>query len=309
MKQRAYLTLLLSFLIFITSPVFAQGRDFLIDADTLAEQLEGDNPPIVLEVRYHPHRYLTVGHISGAIQVQRFKDLGDNFATPIMRFPPAETFQKTLRSWGINNDSHIVIYDDSSTALAARLYVMLVMYGFDQSQVKVLDGGTTEWTGMNDMVKKPSPTPAKGSVTLKAANPNMLIEWTDVYRDVLSLRKDNVVLIDARPHKMYTGEIIKHSVQAGHIPGAINIVSLEGTDGQLWVSAEKLADMYKDVPKDKTVYLYCHDGFRMSLAWMQLKSLGYKKVHLLNGGWTIWDHAVTLPVVKGDKPYNEEYEL
>lgn len=289
--------------------LYAANTNFLIDADTLAEQIESDNKTIVLEVRYHPHRYFTVGHIPGAIQVQRFKDLGDNLASPIMRFPSHQTFQKVLRSWGINNDSSIVIYDDSSTALTSRLYVMLAMYGYNMEKVKVLNGGTTEWTAFNELSKEATPAPKEGNVTLKPANPAMLVEWMDVYKDVISLRKDNVVLVDARPKGMYTGEVIKHAVQGGHIPGAINIVSLDGTDAQMWKSAEDLADMYKAIPKDKTVYLYCHDGFRMSLGYMQLKSLGYKDVRLLNGGWSIWDKAMTLPIVQGNEPYDEDYQL
>lgn len=302
------LSLLLLFISGIASAADS-NRDFLIDADTLLEKMESDNKPVILEVRYHPHRYFTVGHIPGAIQVQRFKDLGANLANPVMRFPAANKFQQTLRSWGINNNSEIVIYDDSSTALSARLYVMLIMYGFDASKVKVLNGGTREWMGMNEMVKEATPMPKPGNVTLKDPNSDMLIEWPVIYRDVLSLRKPDVVLIDARPKGMYTGEVVRHAVQGGHIPGAINIVSLDGTDAMAWKSAEDLADMYKDISKDKTIYLYCHDGFRMSLAWMQLKSLGYQHVKLLNGGWTIWDKAMTLPIVKGDKPYDEEYAL
>ena len=298
---------LLSSLLMITNSLFAASA--LIDADGLGEMMESDNKPIVLEVRYHPHRYFTVGHIEGAIQVQRFKDLGDNLASPNMRFPSYQVFQKRLRAWGINNDSNLVIYDDSSTALASRLYVMLKMYGFTMSQVKVLNGGTSEWSAFNDLTKKATPKPTLGDVTLKPKNPNMLIEWMDVYEKVISLRDPNTVLVDARPQGMYTGEVIKHAVQGGHIPGAINIVSLDGTSGGSWKDEAELADMYKAIPKDKTIFLYCHDGFRMSLAYMQLESLGYKDVRLLNGGWSIWDQAMTLPIVKGDKPYDEEYEL
>ncbi len=127
---------ILFFFLMISLPglLFAGSADFLIDADGLAEQLENDNKTIVLEVRYHPHRYFTVGHIPGAIQVQRFKDLGDNLVQPIMRFPDYKTFQQRLRAWGINNDSKLVLYDDSSTALVSRLYVMLTMYGFNMDQ-------------------------------------------------------------------------------------------------------------------------------------------------------------------------------
>jgi thiosulfate/3-mercaptopyruvate sulfurtransferase len=294
----------------LSAPAFAD-RSFLVDADWLATEKEKNAKLVILEVRYHPHRYHTVGHIPGAIQVQRFKDLGDNTGRSIMLFPGKDTFQATLRSWGVNNDSTIVLYDDSRSALTARVVYLLELYGFDMSRVRVLDGGVVEWTGFNELTKEPTPGPKPGNVTLKPANPKLFVEWTQVYDDVLSDRDPNVVLVDARPKGMYTGEVIRHAVQGGHIPGALNVVSLDATDGQSqkWIGAEKMAEFYKEVPKDKTVYVYCHDGFRMSLGWLQMKSLGYKDVRVLNGGWGIWDRAFTLPVVQGDKPYDEEFAL
>jgi thiosulfate/3-mercaptopyruvate sulfurtransferase len=291
----------------ITHAVLA--RDFLVDAAWLEENIN-DPRTVVLEVRYHPHRYYTVGHIEGAVQVQRFKDLGDNHGAPIMRFPAKATFQATLRSWGINNDSLIVIYDDSRTALASRLYYLLALYGYDMKRVKVLDGGTNEWSAFNelstDAVKR-----KPGNVTLKDADKKLYVEWTSVYDDVVSRRDPKVVLLDARPHDMYTGEVIRHSIQGGHVPGAINVVSLDGTDAQSqkWHDAERLAAMYQSIPKDSTVYIYCHDGFRMGLAWMQLKSLGYKDVRLYNGGWSHWGNELTLPTVMGAEPYDADYAL
>ncbi|EGV16872.1 sulfurtransferase [Thiocapsa marina] len=284
--------------------------DFLVDADWLADGLDEENL-IVLEVRYHPHRFFTVGHIPGAVQVQRFKDLGDNEASPIMRFPSRETFQETLRGWGVNDDSTLVIYDDSSTALAARLYFLLDLYGFDMDRVKILDGGTLEWTGFNELATEPTPPKAPGTVTLMDADPALYIEWPAVYDDVVSRRDPNVVLLDARPSDMYTGEVIRHSIMGGHIPGAINIVSLDGVDGQTgkWRSDESLAALYAAIPKDKRIYVYCHDGFRMGLAYLQLKHLGYEDVRLYNGGWSHWGNELTLPVVEGSEPYGGDFAL
>lgn len=39
----------------------------------------------------------------------------------------------------------------------------------------------------------------------------------------------------------------------------------------------------------------------------ELKSLGYRDVRVLDGGWGIWDRAFTLPVVAGEKPYDEAF--
>ena len=296
-------------ILFLAVPALGVAApNFLVDADWLGEHIDDENL-LVLEVRYHPHRYLTVGHIPGAVQVQRFKDLGDNNATPLMRVPSRETFQATLRGWGVNNDSTLVLYDDSNTALVSRLYYLLELYGFNMAQVKILNGSTVEWSAFEEMSTEREPAKAPGKVTLKAANPAMFIEWTDVYDDVVSRRDPDVVLLDARPHDMYTGELIRHSIMGGHIPGAINAVSLEGTANQKWKSDEELAKLYSAVPRGKTVYVYCHDGFRMSLAWMHLKHLGYQDVRLYNGGWSHWGNELTLPVVEGKEPYSGEYAL
>ncbi|MBL7005302.1 MAG: sulfurtransferase [Gammaproteobacteria bacterium] len=301
-------TLLFIVLIIGLIPSFSYAnRDFLVDSDWLAEQIEDDNL-VILEVRYHPHRYYTVGHIPGAVQVQRFKDLGANEQNPIMRIPKKDAFQSRLREWGVNDDSTIVIYDDSSTALASRVYFLLDIFGFDMSRVKILGGGTTEWSAFEDMSKDKVVVKA-GHVTLQERDESKLVEWTDIYDDVVSRRDSNVFLLDARPHDMYTGEVIKHSILAGHIPGAVNIVSLEGTESQKWISEENLAEMYKPIDKNQTIYVYCHDGFRMSLAYVQLKSLGYKKVKLYNGGWSHWGNRLTLPTVEGEKPYAGDYDL
>lgn len=307
--SRLLIPVLLSILSF--APAAQAAPDFLVDADWLAAERDNNPKLIVLEVRYHPHRYLTVGHIPGAIQVQRFKDLGDNQGPAIMAFPSRDAFQATLRRWGVNDDSTLVLYDDARSALAARLYYLLRLHGFNLDQVKILNGGALEWSGLNELTTEPTPAPAPGGVTLQEADPALFVRWTDVYDDVVSRRDPGVVLVDARPADMYSGETIRHSVQGGHIPGAINVVSLDGTDPltQKWRDEGELAALYQAVPRDKTVYLYCHDGFRMSLGWLQLHALGYRDIRLVDGGWGVWDRAFTLPVVTGDQPYDEEFAL
>ena len=89
------------------------------------------------------------------------------------------------------------------------------------------------------------------------------------------------------------------------------MVSLDGTDGQTqrWRDDDQLGALYAQIPKDKTVYVYCHDGFRMCLAGMQLRHLGYQDMRLYNGGWSHWGNSLTLPVALGDPPYDDEFGL
>ncbi len=42
---------------------------------------------------------------------------------------------------------------------------------------------------------------------------------------------------------------------------------------------------------------------------MQLRHLGYEDVRLYNGGWSHWGNTLTLPVVEGEAPFDEAFEL
>ncbi len=294
-------------LLVLSAIAHAERPGFLVDSVWLEDHI--DDPSLVLlEVRYYPNRYFSVGHIPGARQVQRFSDLGDNHAVPVMRYPSMEAFQQTLRGWGVNDDSLVVIYDDSRTALASRIYFLLDLYGFDMDRVKIMDGGTGEWEAFNDL-SNVAPEVTPGQVNLKPAREGLVIEWTDIYRDVYAQRDENIVLLDARPAIQYTGEVMNGAVRAGHIPGAINVEGLLGTDGQKWRSLDEVAALYADVPKDKTIYAYCHDGFRNTLAYIQLKALGYEDVRLYNGGWAHWGNELSLPVVMGPDPWDAAHAL
>jgi len=303
--MKKILTLLVFILAFTQT---AAAQDFLIESEWLEEHIDDDNL-VILEVRYHPHRYFSVGHIPGAAQVQRFKDLGDNNSPSLMSFPSREAFQNTLRGLGVNQDSTIVLYDDSNSALASRVYYLLDLYGFDMDQVKLLDGGVLAWQGFNDLSTEDT-QPETGNVTLSEANSDLMVNWQFVYDRIISRREDQFVLLDARPVAHYTGEVLAHAVRGGHLPGAVNIVSLSGTNPDAtWKSLEELEEFYAALPRDKTIIAYCHDGFRMSLAYMQLKSLGFEDVRLLDGGWGYWGNQFSLPIVTGSEPFDDAFNL
>ena len=57
--------------------------------------------------------------------------------------PRIEDFTATLGAWGISDVSNVVVYDDLSGAIAARLWWMLRWVG--HRAVYVLDGGLKAW--------------------------------------------------------------------------------------------------------------------------------------------------------------------
>ena len=59
--------------------------------------------------------------------------------------PKTEDFSNYVRSLGLKNDSHVVVYDNNNGGLfsAPRVWWMLRAFGHDR--VSILDGGFTKW--------------------------------------------------------------------------------------------------------------------------------------------------------------------
>src|SRR6478752_4773882 len=96
----------------------------LIGPADLADQLSGGGPVVVLDVRQSAgvdaadHQGYLDGHLPGALFVDLDADLagfstGTNGKRPL---PGADEFQKTVRRWGIDTDTPVVVYGAATSA-------------------------------------------------------------------------------------------------------------------------------------------------------------------------------------------------
>jgi rhodanese-related sulfurtransferase len=76
-----------------------------------------------------------------------------------------------------------------------------------------------------------------------------------------------MVIIDARDRAQF---------EKGHIPGAINIE---------W---RRVLAPKNQIPKDKTVLIYCNTGSLSAQAGFALRVAGYENVRILQGGFEEW---------------------
>ena len=82
--------------------------------------------------------------------------------------------------------------------------------------------------------------------------------------NIENLLKNKEFLLDVREEYEY---------QDGHIKGAINLPLRE------------ILEKKDTLPKDKDIYVYCRSGHRSADAVNFLKSLGFEKVHNVDGGF------------------------
>lgn len=93
-----------------------------------------------------------------------------------------------------------------------------------------------------------------------------VIQW----RDIDKLDTANTILLDTRTKGEY---------EFGHIEDAVNI------------PVDEIRNRLAEIPKDKTIVLYCAVGLRGYLAYRILSQLGYDKLFNLSGGYKTYSVA------------------
>lgn len=96
------------------------------------------------------------------------------------------------------------------------------------------------------------------------------------WREVRDVNKDDTILLDVRTQMEYA---------MGYIPGAINI------------PVDDLRQRINELPKHKTIYVYCAIGLRGYLAYRILVQNGFTNVKNLSGGYKTYS-TVMAPITE-----------
>jgi 3-mercaptopyruvate sulfurtransferase SseA len=221
-------------------------------------------------------------HIPGAINYDIYS-YGPN------EMPAAEV-EKRYQSWGISRGKKIVIYDGGGSNLATRLFFSLDYYGFPTKDIFIVDGGLSKWEEVGlPVTKEPTPSPKKGSFTLKKLNKSVRIDLPEF----LTASGDpvNNVLVEALDAGWHYGGFNMFD-RPGHIPNAIllPVVDFYNPD-KTFKSPEEIKKMvnFLGIKPDQQVNSHCGGGIAASVPYFALKYLlDYPNVKLYPGSELEW---------------------
>lgn len=271
----------------------------LISAEQLASDLQGERPPVVLDVRWQlggppGHGEYLTGHVPGAVFVSLDDELASHGEATAGRhpLPTIESFQSAARRWGIDPGDRVVAYDGAGNMSAARVWWLLRWAGLDD--VRLLDGALPAWVAAGGELATDDVRPRPGTIDLAGgALPTLDLET------VAAVPHDGV-LLDARAAERFRGETEPIDPKAGHIPGATNAPTGANlaADGRFLPAAELRARFEGlGITDDTRVGVYCGSGVTAAHEAAALAIAGFDAT-LFPGSWSQWSNH-DLPVATG----------
>ena len=271
--------------------------EHVLSIEALADEWDNARTLITLIDVRKPEAFAK-GHLPRAVNIPRASLQDTTYDFKGMARPKAE-LEELFTSAGIDESSHLVIYDAKGGSDAARLWFLLKYYGHENSSL--LDGGLTAWEAAGHPLDTITSDlyASKPFVFQDPPHEEILVDREGV---LASLKDTNVVLIDTRTPDEYTGKRQKKGASAcGRIAGSLlwdwgNAVHLSETG--LLKSAKDLRYMLDScgIAPEKEVIVYCHTGTRSAHTYFVLTELmGFQNVRNYDGSWTEWSRYPELP--------------
>jgi thiosulfate/3-mercaptopyruvate sulfurtransferase len=269
----------------------------LASTDWLADQL-GRPEVRVLDGRWRPdgtgHATWAVGHVPGGVHVDWRSDLTDPSDTgDTLLLAGPEQVAATLGRAGVGDGATVVVYDDTVSLFAARIWWSLRVYGLES--VRVLNGGYPAWLeeGRPTSSATVPPPPARFTPRMQS---RMRLTTTDV-RALLA--SPEVTLLDARAPAEYRGHE-GNTKRLGHIPGAVNVPvgAMTEPGSQHFRAGDALREQLFKANVARGRRMVCYDGSGIAAAKLAfaLTLLGHDDVAVYDGGWADWGNRLDLPV-------------
>ncbi len=275
--------------------------DALVSTEWVAAHL--DDPKVRLVESDEDVLLYEIGHIPGAVKIDWVADLND----PVTRdYIDAASFEKLLRSHGIDEDTTIVFYGDNNNWWAAYAFWVFRLFGV--KNLKLMDGGRARWEQEGRPMTTEVPSYPEGNIRIEGRDDEAIRAFRD---DVFAHIAAGRPLVDVRSPEEYSGERLhmpaypnEGAMRGGHIPGARNVPWARVVDPEThtFLPADELRAIYEaeqGLRRDDDVVVYCRIGERSSHTWFVLTELlGFDRVRNYDGSWTEWGNLVRAPIEK-----------
>jgi thiosulfate/3-mercaptopyruvate sulfurtransferase len=226
-------------------------------------------------------------------------DYDNHFCAPDSPLPhmmPSEAlFNQKAQELGLNNNSIIIVYDNSGTFASPRAWWMLKAMG--HQQVYILDGGLTQWKADNLPLETEHSDLALQGDFNGAYDPNYFVNADYVLRQIDDIRS---LTVDARGLPRFNGSVTepRQGVRSGHIPNSICLPFATLMNGHKLKPLEQLTPIiHAALGQIHDEYIFsCGSGVTACIVLLAAHQCGYHNLKVYDGSWTEWGQNHALPI-------------
>ncbi|MDF1881957.1 sulfurtransferase [Sulfurimonas sp. MAG313] len=211
----------------------------------------------------------------------------------------ANKLQSLMQSYGINDDSKVIIYEhNKKKGLLKSSYIALAMARVGFTNVYILDGGISEWSYNEYKLTQGISKVSQGNFHI-TSNDSLLVDI-----DYVKEKIGKVPMVEARSEKFYFGTLNSKGVERlGHIKGAMsNAWKNSFEEDGLLSEKTKLDEIFYaglELKQDKEVILYCTGGLEASMNWYVLnRVMHFKNLKVYDASLRQWGNLNDTPMVK-----------
>jgi len=278
----------------------------LVGVEWLKNHLKAENlvildasvPPIAPFTTRKLPEDLQARYISGALRFNYDTEICDRNSSLPHMMPDAEFFEQAVRKLGINNDSAIVVYDDTGVYASPRAWWMFRAMGHDN--VAVLDGGAVAWyeAGLEMTEQLPDQAQQPGNFRSRE-NVGHFCDALLVYQ---LLNEESCTILDARSEGRFYGRDPepRDNLRGGHMPGAKSLPFQRVLNDIYMKAPEELREVFRELAASGQKLVFtCGSGLSACILTLAAELAGYDELSVYDGSWCEWGQPGKLPVVSG----------
>ncbi len=268
-------------------------RDNLVSVDWVADHLKSPNL-IVLDASLKCEA--GAPQIPGTRHFDFDRKICDQKNPLPHMMPTPELFEREVRLLGVNQDSIVVVYDQTGIYSSPRAWWMFKAMGHDQ--VAVLNGGLPAWLRAGLPVQTDTHSISTSGNFI--STPRMEL-FCDADHVLLALDDEESVVIDARSQGRFLGNEPepRDGLSSGHMPNAINMPFTTVLGNGRMLPIEEISSHFKSlVNPDQKLIFSCGSGVTACILAFAASLCGYKDISVYDGSWSEWGRPSALPVVK-----------
>ncbi|BBK44527.1 sulfurtransferase [Allostella vacuolata] len=234
------------------------------------------------------------GHVPGAahLDIQALSDPGQPFRYAL---PSPDRFAAAAGAAGIGEGVRPVLYCRNHQLWAARIWMTLRHYGFEDALV--LDGGWAKWTAEG----RPADTTPHAHPPARfepRPRPGIFVGRDEV---AAAIGDPGAVLVNALSPEQHAGRGGVHYGRAGRIPGSVNLPARTLTDPEThaYLPPERLRALADaaGIADGSRVIAYCGGGVAASSDALALRLIG-REAAVYARSLQEWARDPALPLVR-----------